>query len=594
MRRLSVAALLSLCTASCVLPSGSTDAEPQAQGAQLANVRGQTLSDQCRNGGVDIELGIDENADGQLAADEVDRVVTVCNGEDGAEGSPGETGRAGADGDAGPQGPPGADGTSCTVVDNGDGTKTIRCGDTSVVVTDGVDGADGAVGPAGPTSDAAGPQGPAGDTALVRTTAEPEGNNCTSGGIAVEIGIDANGNGVLDDSEVEVSRTTYVCNGENAAAPPCGVVEGSVTIRNALELQALAGCTGVGGDLDIRAPGLTSIAGLSSLTSVGGNLIISGNNTLTSLGGLDNVTSVGGDLHVVQNDSLTSLYGLDNVRSVGASVQITENRALTTIAALSTSILISGDVQFRHNYNLRQCDIEEWLTAVSKTCSAPCDHNRVCGPDCSGNFDGDGVPNLDFLQECTSISGNLDIAGNPTLRSLSGLEGLASVGGNLSLKGNPLLASLSSLESLTMVGGNLEISSSNSLASLSGLDALASVEGDLSLQGNLLLANLSGFEALSMVGGNLNIWSSPALTSLRGLEGLTSLGAYLNIFSNGSLPPCEVAALETQVPDTCNSCFDNAGSGSCLCGDNNQNLGEGCDDGNLTPDDGCSDTCTVE
>lgn len=34
----------------------------------------------------------------------------------------------------------GSSGESCTVVDNGDGTKTITCGDDQVTVSDGVDG----------------------------------------------------------------------------------------------------------------------------------------------------------------------------------------------------------------------------------------------------------------------------------------------------------------------------------------------------------------------------------------------------------------------------------------------------------------------
>ncbi len=52
--------------------------------------------------------------------------ASACSGEDGAPGDPGDPGE------------------SCTVVDNGDGTKTITCGDVSVDVTDGIDGTDGA------------------------------------------------------------------------------------------------------------------------------------------------------------------------------------------------------------------------------------------------------------------------------------------------------------------------------------------------------------------------------------------------------------------------------------------------------------------
>ena len=54
--------------------------------------------------------------------------IAACTGEDGANGAPGT---------------PGAPGVSCTVTDNGDGTKTVTCGTTTVTVNDGVDGTPG-------------------------------------------------------------------------------------------------------------------------------------------------------------------------------------------------------------------------------------------------------------------------------------------------------------------------------------------------------------------------------------------------------------------------------------------------------------------
>jgi OmcA/MtrC family decaheme c-type cytochrome len=59
-----------------------------------------------------------------------------------------------------------------------------------------------------------GPAGPAGNnggTALVSTSPEAPGANCPNGGTKVEVGIDSNGNGQLDDSEI--TGTSYVCNG---------------------------------------------------------------------------------------------------------------------------------------------------------------------------------------------------------------------------------------------------------------------------------------------------------------------------------------------------------------------------------------------
>ena len=62
-----------------------------------------------------------------------------------------------------------------------------------------------------------GPQGPAGSgepgvNALAQTSDEAPGANCANGGLKLEVGIDTNGNGVLDVTEV--TDTSYICNGD--------------------------------------------------------------------------------------------------------------------------------------------------------------------------------------------------------------------------------------------------------------------------------------------------------------------------------------------------------------------------------------------
>ena len=54
-----------------------------------------------------------------------------------------------------------------------------------------------------------------GQTALVSVTSEPSGTNCSAGGKKVNVGLDTNGNGILDASEV--TSTNYICNGTNGA-----------------------------------------------------------------------------------------------------------------------------------------------------------------------------------------------------------------------------------------------------------------------------------------------------------------------------------------------------------------------------------------
>ena len=50
---------------------------------------------------------------------------------------------------------------------------------------------------------------------LIKTTDELAGANCTNGGTKLEVGVDSNNNGVLDNNEISATQTKYVCNGLN-------------------------------------------------------------------------------------------------------------------------------------------------------------------------------------------------------------------------------------------------------------------------------------------------------------------------------------------------------------------------------------------
>jgi uncharacterized protein (TIGR02145 family) len=110
----------------------------------------------------------------------------------------------GPQGPAGPQGPTGAQGPQ------------------GPIGLTGPAGPAGAQGPAGQTG-VQGPQGPAGKNALIRTTPEAAGANCANGGVKIEAGLDADGNGTLSDAEVNSSQTKYLCNGATGATGATGV-----------------------------------------------------------------------------------------------------------------------------------------------------------------------------------------------------------------------------------------------------------------------------------------------------------------------------------------------------------------------------------
>lgn len=99
-------------------------------------------------------------------------------------------------------------------------TLLVSCNNAGPQGPAGADGATGPQGPAGPMGQAGqngangsngtnGMNGSNGRSSLVRTAVEPAGMNCRNGGTAILVGLDADGDGMLADSEV--TSRTYVC-----------------------------------------------------------------------------------------------------------------------------------------------------------------------------------------------------------------------------------------------------------------------------------------------------------------------------------------------------------------------------------------------
>jgi hypothetical protein len=167
-----------------------------------------------------------------------------ATGATGAQGTIGLTGPAGATGAIGAQGPIGLTGPAGATGATGAQGPIGLIGPTGATGATGAQGPIGLTGPQGPTgaqgpigligltgsAGATGPQGlqglagtngtngTNGLNALIKTTTEPTGANCANGGTKIETGLDANGNGLLDVSEINTSQTKYVCNGVNGSS----------------------------------------------------------------------------------------------------------------------------------------------------------------------------------------------------------------------------------------------------------------------------------------------------------------------------------------------------------------------------------------
>jgi hypothetical protein len=204
---------------------------------------------------------------------------TGPQGPQGATGPAGPTGATGLTGATGPQGPIGLTGPA--------GPQ----GPTGLTGATGLQGATGATGPAGAN----------GLSSLIKTTTEPAGANCATGGVKVETGIDANSNGVLDAAEIQTAQTKYVCNG----------------------LQGAQGTTGAQGIAGPQGPsGLTGAVGAAGAN---GNTILNGTTIpLTTLG-------VNGDFYI--NTATNILYGPKTAAGWGNGVSLGSGSSTSVVSS---------------------------------------------------------------------------------------------------------------------------------------------------------------------------------------------------------------------------------------------------------------------
>jgi hypothetical protein len=201
--------------------------------------------------------------------------IQGIQGEVGPQGPTGLTGATGAMGATGPQGPIGLTGATSAPGATGPQGPIGLTGATGATGATGPAGATGATGPQGPIgltgpAGATGPQGPIGLTGatgatgtagasgkntLVKTTTEAAGANCSTGGVKLEYGLDANSNNVLDLAEVNATLTKYVCNGAVGATGATG----------ATGPQGPIGLTGAAGETGPQGPaGANGTTGLSA------------------------------------------------------------------------------------------------------------------------------------------------------------------------------------------------------------------------------------------------------------------------------------------------------------------------------------------
>jgi hypothetical protein len=375
-----------------------------------------------------------------------------------------------------------------------------------------------------------------GPSTLIRVVPLAPGAECTSGGTIIYTGLDNDGDTFLDDEEITSSQN--ICNGDTKVRCQGGVVRsGTVTARNAADLQGLEGVNCVDGDLLITGvdrenlsslkslgvvtgelvvvanPGLTSLAGLDELTFVGGTFLVQaneqlislagiskfarssafavvGNPMLTSMKGLERFNACPGNLRIANNDAMTSLQGLENIEQCNESIAVTGNNALPSLSGLDA---LRSVVLIDVSSNKVMTTVA--LPSMQRISSRLIVTNNSVATSVS-------VPAL------VTVGNLIQIENNPALDSIAMPVLLTSP--SFFLSGNAVLSTLS-LPSVTFLTSTLSIRSSTELSSIS-MPKLISVGADFIIDRVGKLRDFSGLTTLRSVGGNLNISNNASMT----------------------------------------------------------------------------------
>jgi hypothetical protein len=325
----------------------------------------------------------------------------------------------------------------------------------------------------------------------------------------------------------------------------------SVRVRTQAALEALRNCTEVRGNLTIYAFEGADLTPLARLQSVQGTLTL-GNPfgqslepALPSLAGLASLTHVGG--LVLRGVQATSLQGLSKLSSVGgsgtdgdASLFVSSCPRLRDLRGLDSA------VGFQNIY-IDQCEELGSLDGL------------VVGSEL-GSLSVSQTPldRLDALKELSQVRGTLAFTGT-TMRTAQGLDQLRSADA-LSFGSNPQLSNLRALNILMQVNQlivldnatlqilpdfdslvtlrRLMVFSNPALQWMGSMPRLQDIESVI-IQSNPLLTNVTALSSIQRA-ASIEIDHNPSLVQLE-LGALQSVSALLRVAHNPELDASQIA-----------------------------------------------------
>lgn len=297
------------------------------------------------------------------------------------------------------------------------------------------------------------------------------------------------------------------------------------------------GCTRLPSTLRLPYDGgdLTNYPALLQLDSISGNLVCS-ECEITSFAGLSNLTYVGGTVHIDEpHDVIENLEGLNNLTYIGGYLRFSECFTITSTIGLGMLTHLGGFSMSESSNLLEFIGFENIETIPGDFSISEC---------------GQAPQNLNGFEALNFIGGDLAIDDNLGINSLEGLNQLKTLGGDLKIAENPLLTDLDALIHLISIGGEVNISFNVELQNLEGLISVLSINGPIKIRNNESLVSLSGLDNIDPSGiteltlSNSSVLSSCSVNSI--CQYITNSLGPIDIDSNA-----EGCNSELQIAESC-------------------------------------------
>ncbi|MCF8368720.1 MAG: hypothetical protein K9G76_06730 [Bacteroidales bacterium] len=198
-------------------------------------------------------------------------------------------------------------------------------------------------------------------------------------------------------------------------------------------------CITIQGSVEINGADITSLAPLSNIQVIKGDLTLLHNYNLTSLSGLENLTTIEGSLNLgldewpVGNPILSDITALQNLSSVGYSLKVVNHPTLTDLSGLENITSLPGDLIIYYNQNLQSLNGLNNLSELGNIFWV---------------YLNASLKNFEGLNNLSTVNDYFWVVANDSLTSLSGLENVSiDPTAQLHIHSNPQL-SICNIESI--------------------------------------------------------------------------------------------------------------------------------------------------